>query len=239
MQTRATQSDVVRRNRGQPSPATGKSKRLARRCQWRSLEYLPFAALPSPSSGQPLIAEHEVVNLPSASVLSAIRRETLGRQAASKAVAVFADPVFEANDPRVLAREDSAQPVGTWRSIPDQRGEPQTSSEHSIRYTVDAFCQKHSGSPMAAAVFRGCRSPARKRRLLLRCFPARSFLKATDFRANRATATSAELSNYRIVHFATHGLLNSQHPELSGLVLSLVDENGRSTGRLSAYARNL
>jgi CHAT domain-containing protein len=29
------------------------------------------------------------------------------------------------------------------------------------------------------------------------------------------------------VHFATHGLLNSKHPSLSGLVLSLVDEHGR------------
>ena len=55
----------------------------------------------------------------------------------------------------------------------------------------------------------------------------RSLLKATDFQASRAKAVSGELSNYRIVHFATHGLLNSEHPELSGLVLSLVDENGR------------
>jgi CHAT domain-containing protein len=52
-------------------------------------------------------------------------------------------------------------------------------------------------------------------------------LKATDFQANRANATSGELSHYRIIHFATHGLLNSERPELSGLVLSLVDENGR------------
>jgi CHAT domain-containing protein len=52
-------------------------------------------------------------------------------------------------------------------------------------------------------------------------------LKAVDFQANRATATSAELSQYRLLHFATHGLLNSQHPELSGVVLSLVDEQGR------------
>jgi CHAT domain-containing protein len=52
-------------------------------------------------------------------------------------------------------------------------------------------------------------------------------LKALDFRASRATATSPELSQYRIVHFATHGLLNSEHPELSGLVLSLVDAKGK------------
>src|SRR4030095_40425 len=48
-----------------------------------------------------------------------------------------------------------------------------------------------------------------------------------DFDANRAMATSADLSDYRIVHFATHGFLNSQHPELSGIVLSLVDEGGK------------
>jgi CHAT domain-containing protein len=29
------------------------------------------------------------------------------------------------------------------------------------------------------------------------------------------------------VHLATHGFLNSSHPELSGLVLSLVDQTGR------------
>jgi CHAT domain-containing protein len=52
-------------------------------------------------------------------------------------------------------------------------------------------------------------------------------LKATDFRANRAIAISPELGRYRIIHFATHGLLNSQHPLLSGLVFSLVDENGK------------
>src|SRR5206468_10666089 len=31
---------------------------------------------------------------------------------------------------------------------------------------------------------------------------------------------------YRIIHFATHGVLNTKHPELSGLVLSLVDRRG-------------
>jgi CHAT domain-containing protein len=58
--------------------------------------------------------------------------------------------------------------------------------------------------------------------------PARSLLEATDFRASRATATGGTLSDYRILHFATHGLLNTEHPELSGLVLSLVDKTGKS-----------
>ena len=39
--------------------------------------------------------------------------------------------------------------------------------------------------------------------------------------------TSAEFGQYRIIHLATHGLLNSTHPELSGIVLSLVDQHGQ------------
>jgi CHAT domain-containing protein len=57
--------------------------------------------------------------------------------------------------------------------------------------------------------------------------PAGKAMMAIDFEASLKTATDPELSQYRIVHFATHGLLNSEHPELSGLVLSLFDQQGR------------
>ena len=52
--------------------------------------------------------------------------------------------------------------------------------------------------------------------------------QAIDFEANLNTATDPQLANYRIIHFATHGLLNSQNPELSGIVLSLFDEKGNA-----------
>jgi CHAT domain-containing protein len=57
--------------------------------------------------------------------------------------------------------------------------------------------------------------------------PKEQFLKALDFAANRETARSSELGQYQIVHFATHSLINNKHPELSGIVLSLVDESGQ------------
>jgi CHAT domain-containing protein len=57
--------------------------------------------------------------------------------------------------------------------------------------------------------------------------PAGQALSALDFAASRATATSDRLRDYRIVHFASHGLLDLENPELSGIVLSLVDEEGR------------
>jgi CHAT domain-containing protein len=49
---------------------------------------------------------------------------------------------------------------------------------------------------------------------------------ALDFDANRKAALDANWSAYSIVHFATHALLNARHPELSGIVLSLVDAKG-------------
>jgi CHAT domain-containing protein len=59
---------------------------------------------------------------------------------------------------------------------------------------------------------------------------------ALDFDASRALATGAEIGRYRLVHFATHALLNTRDPELSGVVLSLVDEEGRpQNGFLRLY----
>ena len=60
--------------------------------------------------------------------------------------------------------------------------------------------------------------------------------KAVDFAASRATATSPALADYAIVHFATHGLIDTERPELSGIVLSLVNEQGRpQDGFLRVY----
>jgi CHAT domain-containing protein len=47
------------------------------------------------------------------------------------------------------------------------------------------------------------------------------------FDATKETATGAEISEYRILHFATHALLNNDHPELSGIALSLMDRQGK------------
>ena len=61
------------------------------------LQSVPFAALPEPGNsldGEPLIARHEIVALPSVSVLGEIRREVASRQWAPKALWVLADPDF-------------------------------------------------------------------------------------------------------------------------------------------------
>ncbi len=177
-----------------------------------ALQYLPFAGLLDPRTSRPLLAEHEVVSLPSASTLAVLRRELAGRKPAPRLVAVLADPVFAAGDPRVKGTKPAGgEPVG-GKTLQRSAGE--------------------SGLPTLA------RLPGSRREaeLISSLAPAGGALRALDFHASRATATSADLGRYRILHFATHALLNSQHPELSGLVLSLVDESGRSqNGFLQAH----
>jgi CHAT domain-containing protein len=59
--------------------------------------------------------------------------------------------------------------------------------------------------------------------------PASDSVIYSDFDATRDNLRKLDLSQYRILHFATHGRLNAKRPELSGLVLSLVDRNGQPT----------
>lgn len=58
------------------------------------LQSLPFAALPEPGSGEPLVARHEIVTLPSVSVLGVLRQEVGGRPPAPKTLWVLANPDF-------------------------------------------------------------------------------------------------------------------------------------------------
>src|SRR5436305_2238466 len=64
-----------------------------------ALQYVPFSALPLPSSGVPLVTRHEVVSLPSAPALPALRRELRGRRPAPPELAVSADPVLRRTQP--------------------------------------------------------------------------------------------------------------------------------------------
>jgi CHAT domain-containing protein/Tfp pilus assembly protein PilF len=192
-----------------------------------ALQYLPFGALPAPRSGTsegppvPLIVEHEIVSLPSASVLAVLRRETVQRNAATRAVAVLADPVFETDDPRLLRDlpKTTRRPSSNPGLVAARRPPDPTSDLYRALRDVGVV-RDGLGIPRLP-------STRIEADAIMAITPEGTGMKAIDFQANRATATSSELGQYRIVHFATHGLFNSEHPELSGIVLSLVDEQGK------------
>jgi CHAT domain-containing protein/Tfp pilus assembly protein PilF len=192
-----------------------------------TLSYLPFAALPMPAGDkrpagdyQPLMARHEIVNLPSASVLSIIRREMEGRPRAAQSIAVLADPVFEANDPRLASAKNDKASTKTQDVLSPPSGVTVKESELMRAIRTMNFANARTG--FTRLVF----SRQEAESIFALALGGKG-LKATDFNASRALVLSGQLSKYRILHFATHGLLNNEHPELSGLVFSLVDQEGR------------
>jgi CHAT domain-containing protein len=62
---------------------------------------------------------------------------------------------------------------------------------------------------------------------LMALAPKLSSFKETDFKANRENVLSGDLANYKYVHFATHGVVDTERPGLSALVLSMVDAEGK------------
>jgi CHAT domain-containing protein len=156
-----------------------------------ALQYVPFGALPAPGTrGEPvpMLVQHEIVSVPSASVLAALQRPRSGPPPAGT-IAVLADPVFEADDPR----------LGAARARPARSG----------------------GFPRLAATRREAES-------IVATAPRGTTRRALDFAASRATALHPDLGGFRIVHFATHGVFDNESPGLSGIVLSMFDQEGRS-----------
>jgi CHAT domain-containing protein/Tfp pilus assembly protein PilF len=185
------------------------------------LQYIPFAMLSVPSgrgklanlNSRPLIVEHEIVSLPSASALAVQRKETAGRKIAPRNIAVIADPVFELTDQRVAIQSPSAQPP------------TQLARYDNTRMLKHLAGEGTGGGPLHFPRLPYTRQEADR---ILSIMPLPSNLKATDFDARRMAALDAELRNYRYIHFATHGYLDTERPALSAIVLSLVDKQGQS-----------
>jgi CHAT domain-containing protein/Flp pilus assembly protein TadD len=176
-----------------------------------ALQYIPFAALPIPASGAPLATRHDVVSLPSASALAVLRREVRGRHKAPKTLAIFADPVFQATDERLTHRLGSLGPMKLAATTRDARSP----------------ADRRQGDEERPSFLRLFSSGKEARAIAALVPPDQRFL-ALGFEASRAKAVGLELSRYRNVHFATHGVLDSRRPELSKLVLSLYDEKGKA-----------
>jgi CHAT domain-containing protein/tetratricopeptide (TPR) repeat protein len=173
-----------------------------------ALNRIPFSALPRPGSGLeegsiPMVTRYEMVRLPSATIWKALAARRRPPGAGAKKLAVLADPVLESQDPRLASRPTPS--AGSVDPSPAMRNVP----------------------PEIAKLPRllSARNEAKR---ILELVPEEERFEALGFEANVGMARSGALAEYEVVHFATHGLLNSEHPELSGIVLSLFDREGRA-----------
>jgi CHAT domain-containing protein/tetratricopeptide (TPR) repeat protein len=165
-----------------------------------ALQYVPFAALPSPANNHTgrLAAAHDIVVIPSLSAVAALPARGGARQ---KTLAIFADPVVTAADPRLPARASVAQVAAS------------ASNTLLERTSVDRALERLPATSYEAQALAGL-------------VPAEQRFVASGFDASRETVLGATLEQYRYVHFATHGLVDARYPGLSALVLSQFDEQG-------------
>ena len=168
-----------------------------------ALHYLPFEALPqlgdrdqSSPEPVPLIIDHEIVNLPSASILATIRQNLRVDSPHDKLIAILADPVFSPGDPRVNG-----------------------SSSASLQQ--DSLVRGKGVLP---------RLPATKQEAeaIMAIVTGGTSMMATGFDADRTVVLSAELGKYKVLHLATHGMVDVENPEMSGIMFSLVNEEGKT-----------
>jgi CHAT domain-containing protein len=195
-----------------------------------ALQYIPFAALNissfedgnrkpqianRKSADRFLVETNEIVNLPSASALSILRRETRERPLAPKTLAILADPIFDKEDERFKTL------AGKNKSKPENKTDFVAVAKNRTRGADDEFITR-DGLELPRLPF-----TRREAEMISSFVPAGQKEKLLDFEANRRAAMSSGLSDYRYVHFATHGFINNENPELSGIVLSLFDETGK------------
>jgi CHAT domain-containing protein/tetratricopeptide (TPR) repeat protein len=187
------------------------------------LQYIPFSALPNPALPvpsnsttnqrtfaqrmRPLLLDHEITNSPSASVLARIRLRHPDRPSASKELAIFANPVFNHEDQRS-------------KELLSHLDENLDSSTSIFRMTVPT---------QITTVYSPLPGTKEEMNRIIQAVAENSqaqYQSYEGFDARYDLALGNNLSQYRIVHFATHGIFNNRSPERSGIVLSALNQKG-------------
>lgn len=188
------------------------------------LQYVPFASLSTsrrPGVYSPLVVNHEVLTVPSMSTVDLLRRKIENRPPAPNRIAVIADPVFTSSDIRVIQRAVNPRVMKTQDQLGmDGEGMHSSPSEEAIAAILA------SQSRIAPPLLRLTRlvSTRDEAQMISSLEPlAELYL---DFHASLKTVTADNLGSYRIIHFATHGIALDSHPEASGIILSMVNEQG-------------
>lgn len=174
-----------------------------------ALQYIPFAVLPAgsqhpESTDTPLVAvrdDTEIVSVASMSVREALASSSVPR-ATQDSIAIFADPVMQATDRRL----------------------PQSASRIPVASVVVGELTMHSGAgpSLSRIPYTGAEAAA-----IADLAPDADRLLALGFAASLNAVTNEDLRAYRYIHFATHGIVDAEHPALSALALSQFDEQGR------------
>ena len=176
---------------------------------------VPFSALRLGPGDGFLIENYEVTEEPSA----AVAMELLSRPSAlpnRDAIAVFADPVYNLLDPRLANARGGASTVRVAaNSVPAASSHPQVAAP-VLRSDADldlgALPRLRASEEEAQAI--SSIAGADRAHLYL------------GFQATPTAVIQTDWSHYSIAHFATHAVVDSARPELSGIILSTLGKDG-------------
>lgn len=189
-----------------------------------ALNYIPFEALVKTTDGADyaslsyLVKTNEVVYAPSASVVAAIRSTSSTDRGSGRKVLVVADPIFNSSDPRLKAGP-ATQSVGEVRGLG-------LGLESAISDVTGSAGGPSASGGLQLARLSGTRTEADEIAKIAKAGGGQADVW-TDLNASEENIRTRDVTNYRVVHIATHGLLDTERPQFTGVVLSLV---GNKTG---------
>jgi CHAT domain-containing protein len=187
-----------------------------------ALNFVPFEALVTTDRGGDyssldyLIKTNKVSYAPSASVIATVRDQ---KPAVGRNILLVADPVFSAKDPRSQSGS-AAIPAEVTRGL----------GLDSAVTDVNGPATQSTG-PLTLPRLAGTRIEAEQIGRLAKADGAQADLWL-DLSANENDMKTRDLQGYRVLHVATHGVLDAMRPQFSGLVLSLVGNKGDDDGFL-------
>ena len=182
-----------------------------------ALNYIPFEVLlKTADSGDfsslgYLVKSNEVVYAPSASVVGTIKQQRT--KATGRAMLIIADPVFNSNDARAQKRPAAPATDAEVRGLGIQ------SAVADVSGTTPASNPQMEGLPLAR--LNGTRTEADQISKLAKSSGSQADVWL-DLDANEDNLAGRDVTKYRVIHVATHGLLNAERPQFTGVVLSLV-----------------
>jgi CHAT domain-containing protein len=183
-----------------------------------ALNYVPFEVLlKSTESGDfsslgYLVKTNEIIYAPSASVVGAIKQQRT--KATGRAMLIIADPVFNSNDARA---KNTAKPAGDA----EVRGLGIQGALADVAGSTTPAASNSSMEGLPLARLNGTRIEAEQISKLAKTSGGQADVWL-DLDANEDNLGARDVSKYRIIHVATHGLLNAERPQFTGVVLSLV-----------------
>ncbi|MFY9227354.1 MAG: tetratricopeptide repeat protein [Blastocatellia bacterium] len=191
-----------------------------------ALHFIPFAALINPADETkktPLLVDHEIAYLPSALSLITSQNTNNERKNLKPSVAIFADPILSVVDERL-----------NKKALKDKEENPTTPSillslKDPARQSVELAYRAAEDTGILNEGYRIPRLPvaAQEAKQLAAILIKEKPKEILETEMTRKVLSSEELKQHSILHFASYAFINSKHPAISGIALSLFDTVGK------------